>query len=207
MSNQPITPTPHRSPLSTEALGILFTESRTPRRFLPTPVTDEELQAIWELTRWAPTGHNSQPLRAVFARTPETRERILPHLAAGNAIKSKSAPVVAVLAYDTRYHQHLETLTPYNPTLQHHYETNPEERRTKGLFNATLQCAYFILAVRALGLSAGPIGGFDRPALNTALFPNTTYESLLVVNIGHIDNSALHPRLPRLDRNLTITMI
>lgn len=207
MSDQAIAITPHRLSLSDDGLALLFTESRTPRRFLPIPVTDEDLHTIWELTRWAPTGHNSQPMRVVFARTPEARERLLPHLAAGNDVKSKSAPVVAVLAYDTRYHTHLETLIPYNTTLQGHYENNIEERRRKGIFNATLQCAYFIMAVRAVGLAAGPIGGFDRDGINAELFPDGRYESLLVVNIGHIDESALRDRLPRLDRELTVSMV
>jgi hypothetical protein len=42
-----------------------------------------------------------------------------------------------------------------------------------------------LLAVRAQGLAAGPMGGFDAEALDADFFPDGRWRSILVVNIGH----------------------
>jgi 3-hydroxypropanoate dehydrogenase len=65
--------------------------------------------------------------------------------------------------------------------------------------NGTLQLAYFILALRAVGLDTGPMGGFDRDKLDAEFFAGTSVRSNLLVNIGYGDHSKLFPRSPRLD--------
>jgi 3-hydroxypropanoate dehydrogenase len=62
-----------------------------------------------------------------------------------------------------------------------------------------LQAVYFILAVRAVGLDAGPMGGFDKDKLDEAFFAGTTLRSNLLVNIGYGDSAKLFPRSPRLE--------
>jgi 3-hydroxypropanoate dehydrogenase len=61
-----------------------------------------------------------------------------------------------------------------------------------------MQAAYFIVAVRAVGLAAGPMGGFDSAALDAELFPDGDWGSLLVVNIGYPGENPWFERLPRL---------
>lgn len=41
-------------------------------------------------------------------------------------------------------------------------------------YNGALQAAYFIIAVRAVGLAAGPMIGFDAAAVDTEFFTGTT---------------------------------
>ncbi len=65
--------------------------------------------------------------------------------------------------------------------------------------NGTLQLAYFILALRALGLDAGPMGGFDRDKVDAEFFAGTAIKSNVLVNIGYGDEAALFPRSPRLE--------
>jgi len=64
--------------------------------------------------------------------------------------------------------------------------------------NAMLQAGYFILAARALGLDAGPMGGFDKPAVDAEFFAGTALRSELLVNLGYAEEPR-HPRNPRLD--------
>ncbi len=64
-------------PVDENALAALFTAARTANTFAPTPVSDQQLTDIWELTRWAPTGANTQPLRVVFVRTESGRQRLV----------------------------------------------------------------------------------------------------------------------------------
>ncbi|QKT13591.1 malonic semialdehyde reductase [Rhodococcus sp. W8901] len=179
--------------------AALFTEARTANTFAPTPVSDAELAEIWELAKWAPTAANTQPLRVLFVRTDEGRARLAQHMADGNKAKVQAAPAVAVLAVDTRFHQHIPTVFPIRPEMADFYEANEEVRSGTGSFNSALQAGYFILAVRALGLAAGPMAGFDAAGIDGEFFADGPWKSILVVNIGHPGENPWFDRLPRLD--------
>ncbi|MCU1648051.1 MAG: putative oxidoreductase [Nocardia sp.] len=193
--------------LDEAGLATLFTEARTANSFADTPVTDEELRNIWELARWAPTQSNIQPLRVLYARTPEGRARVMKHLSEGNQPKSDSAAVIAVLATDTRFHEHMPELLPFRPGIREVYESAPEWRATCADFNSALQAGYFILAVRALGLAAGPMKGFDAAGFDADFFPDGRLKSTLVVNIGHPSEQPWFQRLPRLEHEQVITWV
>ncbi len=185
--------------------ALLFTAARTANTWADTPVTDEELTAIWELTRWAPTSANTQPLRVLYVRAGEGRERLLPFMSEGNRAKTATAPAVAVLAVDTRFHEHIPTVFPMRPEMKDVFEANEALRVNGGKFNAALQAGYFILAVRALGLAAGPMTGYNAAGLDAEFFPGGRYKSILVVNIGHPGEYAWYGRLPRLDHEDVIS--
>ena len=178
--------------------AVLFTEARTANTWDGTPVTDEELTAIWELAKWAPTSANSQPLRVLYVRPGEGRDRLVKHMGDGNKAKTADAPAVAVLAIDTQYHEHFPTVFPHRPEMKDAFAAHDEMRLKGGTLNATLQVGYFILAVRAHGLAAGPMTGFDAAGLDAEFFPDGRYRSLVVVNIGHPGESPWFDRLPRL---------
>ena len=63
---------------------------------------------------------------------------------------------------------------------------------------ATLQIGYLIIGIRAAGLAAGPMAGFDAAGVDAEFFPDGRLRSLLIVNIGHPGPDAWHDRLPRL---------
>lgn len=65
-------------------------------------------------------------------------------------------------------------------------------------FNATLQAGYLILAIRAQGLTAGPMAGFDGAGVDNEFFADGRFKSILVVNIGHPGENPWYDRLPRL---------
>jgi nitroreductase len=64
--------------------------------------------------------------------------------------------------------------------------------------NALLQMGYFIIALRALGLDAGAMGGFDKTKVDAEFFPDGRFFTLYLINIGYADTTASYPRLPRL---------
>lgn len=181
------------------ATGIehLFDEAHTAYNFADTPVTDEHLRAIYETVKWAPTAMNSQPLRISFVRSAEAKLDLERHVAAGNVAKVRSAPVTAILAYDADWHENLPALMPY-ATDPHLAWQDPVRREPMAKMNATLQAGYFILGVRAHGLVAGPMGGFDHDGVDRAFFSDGRRRSLLLVNIGHPGHDAFRPRMPRL---------
>ena len=49
--------------LSDEAQDLLFRAARTASTFTDEPVTDDQLRAIYDLVKYAPTSMNHQPLR------------------------------------------------------------------------------------------------------------------------------------------------
>jgi len=146
--------------------ATLFTDARTANTFAPTPVSDAELSEIWDLARWAPTSANTQPLRILYVRPGPRRDRLVPHMNEGNRDKTASAPAVAVLAIDTRFHEHIPTLLPFRPELKDVFATNEAMRTTSGMFNTTLQAGYFILSIPAHGFAAGPMSGFDAAGID-----------------------------------------
>jgi len=184
--------------------ALLFTEARTANTFADTPVSDKELAAVWELAKWPPTAANIQPLRVLYVRTPEAKQRLVSHLNEGNRAKTAAAPVTAVLAVDTDFHEHVPEVFPINPGLRDVLADAPEMRDGMGRFNAGLQIGYFLLAVRAEGLVAGPMAGYDGEAIDKDFFPDGRFKTLLVVNIGHPGENPWFPRLPRLSPDNTV---
>jgi 3-hydroxypropanoate dehydrogenase len=184
--------------ISPRVQDLLFRDARTGYAFTDEPVSDDEMRAIYDLIKWAPTSMNSQPLRIVLVRTPEARARLLGHVSEGNKAKTASAPLVAVLAADLDFHEELPKIFPVNPGAGNGF-ANEERRERAAVFNASLQIGYFLIGVRAAGLVAGPMGGFDADGVAAEFFPDGRHKALLVVNIGHPADSAFRPRLPRLD--------
>ena len=163
-------------------------------------MTDEQVAAIYDLVKYAPTAMNTQPLRILVVRDGEPRERLLKHMADGNRDKTANAPLVAVLAADTDFHDHLGRTFPHFPGARDLF-ADDAAREQAAKFNATLQIGYFLLGVRAAGLAAGPMGGFDADGLDEEFFAGRNLKSLLVVNIGHPAENAWFDRLPRLSHD------
>ncbi|MCX5355980.1 malonic semialdehyde reductase [Streptomyces mirabilis] len=177
---------------------VLFTEARTANTFAEVAVADDELAMIWELARWSPSAANGQPLRVLFVRTREGKERLVRHLDEGNRAKTLSAPAVAVLAYDVDFHEQMPTVFPARgDLLRAAFADQTAARESLAAYNSALQTGVFLLAVRAAGFGAGPMAGFDKAGVDEEFFAGTSWRSHLVVNIGHPGADPWFPRLPR----------
>ncbi|MFD4565178.1 malonic semialdehyde reductase [Streptomyces sp. NPDC058467] len=177
---------------------VLFTEARTANTFAEVAVADDELAMIWELARWSPSAANGQPLRVLFVRTREGKERLVRHLDEGNRAKTLSAPAVAILAYDVDFHEQMPTVFPARgDMLRAAFADQIDTRESLAAYNSALQTGVFLLAVRAAGLAAGPMAGFDKAGVDGQFFAATSWRSQLVVNIGHPGTDPWFPRLPR----------
>jgi 3-hydroxypropanoate dehydrogenase len=193
--------------LSQDAQDLLFRDARTANTFADTPVSDEHMQAVYDLVKWAPTSMNMQPLRIVLVRTPEARERLVTHMSDGNKAKTSTAPLVAVLAADVNFHEELPRVFPAFPGAKDLFAADDSARENTARFNAGLQVGYFILGVRAAGLAAGPMTGFDADALSNEFFPDGEHRVLAVVNIGEPGEGAWFDRSPRLDYADVVTTV
>jgi 3-hydroxypropanoate dehydrogenase len=182
-----------------QSLDTIFRKARTQNGWLDRPVSDEQLRAVYDLLKMAPTSANSQPGRFVFLRSAEARARLRPALSAGNLDKTMAAPVVAIVAHDTQFHEHLPRLFPHNPDAVNWFagEANRAARETAAFRNGTLQGAYLILAARAVGLDCGPMSGFDNAKVDAEFFPDGRFRSNFLCALGHGDPEKLFARSPR----------
>jgi 3-hydroxypropanoate dehydrogenase len=180
-------------------LDRLFLEARTHNRWLNTPVDDAQLHELYALAKLAPTSANSQPMRIVFVKSREAKERLRPALAPQNVEKTMTAPVTAIVAHDLAFYEKLPKLLPH-VDARGWFASRPAEAIERAAFQgSSMQGAYLILAARALGLDAGPLGGFDAAQVDAAFFPNSSWRSNFLLNLGYGDRAGLFPRSPRLD--------
>ncbi|GAA1912795.1 malonic semialdehyde reductase [Streptantibioticus ferralitis] len=193
--------------LDPAAQDLLFREARTANTFTDEPVTDEQIRAVYDLVKYAPTAFNQQPMRIVLVRSAEARERLVSHLADGNKEKTAKAPLVAILAADHEFHQELPRVFPHFPQAKDVFFGERPVREQAGSFNTALQIGYFILGVRAAGLAAGPMTGFDADGLSKEFFPDGDHRALAVVNIGKPGENAWRPRSPRLEYDEVVTTV
>jgi 3-hydroxypropanoate dehydrogenase len=187
-------------PLSDDALDTIFREARTHSAWLPKPVDDELLRCVYDLAKWGPTSANTAPMRVVFVKSKEAKERLKPALASGNVDKTMIAPVTAIVATDMRFHEHIPKLWPHAPQFAELFTKPGQEEFTKthAFRNGSLQGAYLIIAARALGLDVGPMSGFDNAKVDAEFFPDGRFQSNFLANLGYGDPSKLRPRNARL---------
>ena len=182
--------------IDSAALAQIFTEARTHNAYLDRPVPEALLREAVDIAKLGPTSANQSPLRILFLRSKEAKERLRPTLMEGNLAKTMAAPVVALTAYDTKFFEHAPYLMP-------HFDVRPwfegkEAFATRTAFqNGTLQVAYLIVALRAVGLDTGPMTGFDTAKADAEFFPDGRFKSNVLINIGYGDRDKLFPRSPR----------
>ncbi len=188
--------------LDADAQNLLFREARTANAFTDAPVSDDQMRAVYDLIQWGPTSANGQPLRVLLVRSDAARGRLLPLMSEGNRAKTGSAPLVAILAFDADFHENYPRLFPHAPDVKSWFSGSPEAdagRLASARENAAMQAAYFILGVRAAGLAAGPMAGFDKAGVDAEFFPDGRCRTFLVVNVGvPAAEGAWFDRSPRL---------
>lgn len=179
-------------------LQLLFTEARTHYGWQERDVSDDTLQAAYEIAKMGPTSMNQQPMRALFIRSDAAKDRLEPALLAGNRAKMRAAPVTAIIAYDLNFWEELPRLFPPNPDAPDIFRNNATAAQVNAFRNGTLQGAYFLLALRAVGLDVGAMSGFDNAKVDEEFFHGTSLRSNFLMNIGYADTSKIFRRLPRL---------
>lgn len=183
--------------LDSQALDQIFRNARTANGFTDQPVSDELLRQVYELAAFGPTSMNSQPARYVFVRSPEGKARLRECLLPGNVDKTLTAPVTAIVAVDTQFHEHMPQVW-HGEGAREMFAGNAALAQATAQRNGTLGGAWLIIAARALGLDCGPMSGFDMARPNAAFFPDGRWQANFLVNLGYGDDAKLFPRNPRL---------
>ena len=183
--------------LSDDALDLIFREARSYNGWLDKDVTEDEIRAIYELTKMGPTSANQQPGRFVWCKSKESRERLAKCASEGNQDKILGAPVVVIIGYDLDFHEELSWLFPHTDAKSW-FEGDESARKESAFRNSVLQGAYLMLAARSLGLDCGPMSGFDQDKTTTEFFadqPNVRADWLCAIGYG--DRTTIFDRSPR----------
>ncbi len=183
--------------LPPEAMEQLFTAARTHNGWVDREVPDDLLELALDYAKWGPTSANCSPMRVVFVRTPEAKQRLAPAMSPGNRDKTMAAPATAIIAYDLEFPELLPHLYPA-ADARSWFVGNDALIEETAFRNGTLQAGYFILALRAVGLDVGPMSGFDRAKVDAEFFAGSKIKSNFLINIGFGDVTKLYPRGPRL---------
>ena len=176
---------------------ILFTAARTHRSFTDKAVETSLLHELYELVKFFPTASNLNPMRVVFVTSELQKQLVADAAAAGNKPKIESAAVVAIIARDQAFHQHVERLAPHM-NAEAFREQDEQLLDEIAHENCWLQAGAFIAAARLLGLDCGPMSGFDKQRIDADFFADSSWRSEMLINLGYGDKDKLYPRGERL---------
>ena len=183
--------------LNDTALDQLFREARSYNGYLDTPVSQSQLESIWELMKFGPTSANCLPARIIWCASTEAKQKLAACTMPSNGDKILQAPVTAIIGMDLEFYENLPELFPHTDARSW-FVGNDELAKTTAFRNSSLQGAYFILAARALGLDTGAMSGFNNAAVDEAFFADQPHvKSNFISTLGYGDPSTIFERSPR----------
>ena len=187
-----------RETVNDAGLNSIFRNARTQNSWQAQSVADDLLRKMYDLMKMGPTSANCSPARFIFVVSPEGKEKLKPALSAGNLAKTISAPVTAIIGYDTKFYELLPELFPHDKAAPSWFSGNEALAQETAFRNGTLQAAYLMIAARSLGLDCGPMSGFDQAKVNATFWPDGRIKANFLCNIGYGDDLKIFPRGPRL---------
>lgn len=187
---------PVNQPLNDAALDQLFRTARTYNGYLDTPVSNEQLEAVWELMKYGPTSANCLPARIIWCVSDESKKKLAALAMPANGEKILSAPATAIIGMDMEFYENLPELFPHTDARSWFVGNDALIEKT-AFRNSSLQGGYFILAARALGLDTGPMSGFNNDAVDAEFFAGTKIKSNFISTIGYGDPATIFERSPR----------
>ena len=183
-------------PLNPAALDQLFREARSYNGYLDKPVSQEQMDAIWELMKYGPTSANALPARLVWCASDAAKEKLASLTMPANGDKIRAAPVSVIIGMDLEFYEALPELFPH-ADARSWFVGNDAAISATAFRNSSLQGAYFIMAARALGLDTGPMSGFSNEAVDDAFFAGTKVKSNFISTLGYGDPATIFERSPR----------
>ena len=147
----------------------------SPRAFdAARPVTDDELIALFEAARWAPSSGNAQPWRFIVGRLGDpTHARIVEALSRGNKNWAPRAPVLLL-------------------TMTQVVRDDGSPARHAG-YDLGQSVAHLTFQAAALGLAVHQMAGFSVEAARAAFHVPDRFEPFTIVAIGAIGDPGWLP--------------
>ncbi len=139
----------------------------SPRAFDNRPISDEELNQLFEAMRWAPSSMNEQPWRIIYARKGEAAyDEIVKALMPGNQVWAKDAPVLMVTLVSKYFSRNMTI----NKSAQH-----------------DLGLAIGNLGIQATALDIGlhQMGGFNPAHIKNTFNINDDFDIVTCIALGY----------------------
>jgi nitroreductase len=124
-------------------IDSMFTDRWSPRAFSSDPLSDREIQTLFEAARWAPSCFNEQPWLFVYATEPGQRAKLASCLVAKNQAWAARAPLVMFILARRNFQK-----------------TGKENRHAP--YDAGAAWMALALQARKLGLYAHAMAGFNQ---------------------------------------------
>lgn len=182
--------------LNAAALDQLFREARSYNGYLDSPVTQAQLEGIWDLMKFGPTSANCLPARIIWCTSEAAKQKLAALTMPANGEKILQAPVTAIIGMDLEFYENLPELFPHTDARSWFVGNDALIEKT-AFRNSSLQGAYLMLAARALGLDTGPMSGFNNAAVDEAFFAGTKVQSNFICTLGYGDATSIFERSPR----------
>ena len=138
---------------------------RVVREMSDEPVTQEQIEAVLEAARWAPSGGNLRPNRYVVIQDAETR-RLIRLVSPG---MFQEAPALILIC------------TNGDVLVEH---SLPESDRAL-LIDIGTAAQTMMLAAHAIGLASGPVTSFSKAAVKVILNLPESYSPEMFICLGH----------------------
>jgi putative NAD(P)H nitroreductase len=187
----------------------LLKARRSATKFIPgVEITDQELEEIFSLVKFAPSAFNLQHAHYVVVKDPEVKNKVYEAAYKQYKVQSASAAIV-VLGNKEAYKDagrinegllHLGVINQqeYDMTVESvhsFYEGGGETfKREEAIRNAGISAMLMMLAAKEKGWDTCPMIGFDPKAVSEVLNIPDTHVPVLLITIGKEDTSKLRPR-------------
>lgn len=178
-------------------IDLIMSRARSHYAWKDVPVTDAQIERMYDIVKMGSTSMNGNPARFIFVRSEAGKKKLAKSLKAANVPKVMGAPLTVIIAYDLDFWKKLHELFPHDDR-RHLYDGKPEYTLDTAYRNSTLQGGYLMIAARAIGLDVGAMSGFSNKIVDEEFFAGTSLRSNFLLNIGVADVEALFQRLPRL---------
>lgn len=170
--------------LESPDLARAFLNARTPAAWTDRAIDEETCRHLYDLVKLGPTSANTSPLRLVFLRSQEAKDRLRPALTPANVDAVMKAPLVAIVAYDPSFYDFLTRLYP-QADARPWFAWNDEFSQETAMRNSSLQGGYLIMAARLLGLDCWPMSGFDNARVDALFLDGRGWRSNFLLCLGY----------------------
>lgn len=156
-------------------IDSMFIDRWSPRAFEPRPLTQTQIDSLFESARWAPSCFNAQPWLFIYAAEETDRVRFLPALVGKNQAWVKNASLLTYLL------------------CRRNFSHNDQENR-HAPFDAGAAWMSLALQARKLGLYAHAMAGFSREkAYEIIKAPAEEYDIMAAIAVGYRANPSQLP--------------
>jgi len=148
-------------------IDSMFIDRWSPRAFKTVPLTQAQIDSLFEAARWAPSCFNEQPWLFIYAANEADRVRFIPALVEKNQVWAENASLLIFLL------------------CRRNFSHNDKENR-HAPFDAGAAWMSVALQARKLGLYAHAMAGFSREKAYEILnVPAEEYDVMAAIAVGY----------------------